>query len=58
MKIDAMLRDLGRIRRQEGQRIQRKRTRRTQLHQNLVRTLHTAIWVAATVALAAWMLSW
>ncbi len=58
MSIEGMLRDLGRIRRQEAQRIMQKRVRRAQLRQNLGRTIHTAIWLFATVALAAWMLSW
>jgi hypothetical protein len=54
MNIEHMLRDLGRARRQQARRIQR----RAQLRENLRRTIHTAIWVFATVALAAWMLSW
>ena len=58
MSVEGMLRDIGRIRRQEAQRIMQKRVRRAQLRENLKRTVHTAIWLFATVALAAWMLSW
>jgi hypothetical protein len=54
MNIEHMLRDLGRARRQEARNVRR----RAQLRENLRRTIHTAIWVFATVALAAWMLSW
>ncbi len=34
-----------------------RRRRRAQMRENLRRTIHTAIWLFATVALAAWMLS-
>ncbi len=57
MSIEGMLRDLGRIRRAEAHRIIQNRRRRAQLRENLARMIYTAIWLFATVALAAWMLS-
>ena len=38
MKIESMLRDLGRIRRQEARNVRR----RAQMRENLRRTIHTA----------------
>ena len=40
------------------QMLRQKRQRRAQWRENLHRTIYTAIWLFATVALAAWMLSW
>ncbi len=57
MSVEGMLRHIGRIRRQEARRILQNRVRRAQLRENLRRTIYTAIWLFATVALAAWMLS-
>ncbi len=52
--IETTFRDLGQARRREARNVRR----RAQLRENLRRTIHTAIWLFATVALAAWMLSW
>jgi hypothetical protein len=54
MNIESRLRDLGRARRQEARNVRR----RAQMLRGLARTGYAAIWLFATVALAAWMLSW
>ena len=37
--------------------LRQRARRRTQLHQNLVRTIYTAIWLFVTVAACVWLLS-
>ncbi len=57
MSVEGMLRHIGRVRREEARRILQNRARRTQLRENLRRTIHTAIWLFATVAACVWLLS-